>query len=126
MKNPAVRVVLMPRYTPLYGATTFYSPPINVKAFEKVILTVWKGNGIGSTPADVDEFDLQQSADLGIWNSILPAFTPASPNSELVTTKDLDLEWARLAVTVSGASPGISVWAIGTFVPRAGGGQASG
>jgi hypothetical protein len=111
-----VRIVLLPRYTGVYGTIPLYTPPINVRAYEKVIITAWKGNGIGDTPADV-EFRLGQSTDLGIWNAS-GDFSPASPGAEVVHEEELLLEWARLGVEITGASPGTTVWAVGTFIPR--------
>ena len=113
-----IRIVLFPRYTAVYGTVTLFTPPINVRAFEKAIITAWRGEGIGSTPADVG-FHMEQSADLGIWNAG-PSFSPASAGGEEIQETAFSLEWARLGATVSGASPGTTVWAVGVFVLRSG------
>jgi len=117
--DPILRMVLLPRYTALYGTTPFYSAPLNVKGFSKALISAWRGTGLGSTPATV-EFQFEQSADLGLWHAVGGTFTPASANAETTVTKDFVFEWVRLKATVSGSdgSRGVTVWAVGAFVPR--------
>lgn len=124
--NPILRMVLLPRYTALYGTVPFYTAPINVKGFAKALVSCWKGAGIGATPADLN-FELQQSADLGLWHVVDAAFTPANPDEDLTVTRELLFEWVRLKATVSGTagSQGVTVWAVGAFVPREGVGGAA-
>lgn len=115
--NPILRMVLLPRYTALYGTQALYTAPINVKGFATALVACWKSIGLGSTPADV-VFQLQQSADLGLWHDVGGTFTPASSEAEATVSRDFVFEWVRLKATVSEASPGITVWATGAFVPR--------
>jgi hypothetical protein len=112
-------LVLFPRYTALYGALPFYSAPVNVKGFARALISAWRGTGLGGTPATV-AFELQQSADLGLWHAIGSTFTPTNPGEDVAVAKDLLFEWVRLKATVSGTAPyeGATVWAVGAFVPR--------
>ncbi|NUN52309.1 MAG: hypothetical protein HUU06_05920 [Planctomycetaceae bacterium] len=110
------RKVILPRYTPLVGTTPFTSSPLDVRAFAQVLLTGWKGAGIGATPADL-EFVVQQSPDLEVWLDGTP-FSPASANAEVTRTESLSYAWMRLKATVSGADPAITAWMTGEFVLR--------
>ena len=121
MVDNAVRMVLLPRYTTVYGASALYLAPFNVRRFAKVVLTAWAGRGIG-TSAPAATIYVEQSADLDRWwtaGSVNP-----NPSSEKTTEFDLlGFEWARVKVLIEpavGQPPGTTVWAVGLFVPREG------
>ena len=113
-----MRIVLIPRYTALTGQSDFFTKPINVKRFAKVILTVWQSVGLGVAPSTA-RFFLQQSPDLLQWESVGSLF-PSTPVGDEETTVelDIDLEWIRLQVVVYEDVKGVTLWAVGQFVER--------
>jgi hypothetical protein len=114
--EPVFRTVLLPRYTALYGAAV-YSAPVAVKDFSRTLISCWRGTGLGSSPSGVS-FQLQQSTDLVHWFDVGSSFTPANPGEETTVERDLKLEWVRLGATPSGATPGVTCWAVAAFVTR--------
>jgi hypothetical protein len=114
MKEPVLRIVLFPRYTALYG-DEIYTAPINVKEFAKAVVTAWVGTGIGSTPAS-GGVAVEQSADLEHWHQVGSDLSP--DNAEESATFEFDLEWVRFKAMVSGTNPGVTLWAVGAFIPR--------
>lgn len=110
------RTVLLPRYTALYS-TEVHSAPVAVKDFSRTLISCWRGTGLGSTSAGV-AFQLQQSADLVNWFDVGASFTPTNPGEETTVERDLQLEWVRLEATPSGATPGVTCWAVAAFVTR--------
>jgi hypothetical protein len=121
MIDNTVRMVLLPRYTALYGTSPLYSAPFNVKRFARVVLTAWAGVGLGSLPPGVG-ISIEQSTDLEHWHTA--GVVGPDPDSEKTSVFDLlDMEWARTAVVVTpevGEPPGATVWAVGAFVLREG------
>ena len=120
MADRVARIILLPRYTALYGTVPFNGAPVNVRRFGSGLVTAWRSTGLGTSGAQASVvFKLQQSTDLGIWNNVGATISPGAEleASEAVT---LDLEWIRIVATVSGTKPGVTCWAIGTFVAREG------
>lgn len=121
MPDQVTRVVLLPRYTAVYGANPLYMAPFNVKRFAKVVLAGAKGRGLGTSMPDVT-VTIEQSADLGLWHSA-GSLALASSDGNSTSFNLKDLEWARVKVEVTpalGEPPGTTVWAVGAFVPREG------
>ena len=121
MNEPVVRMVLLPRYTAVYGEGPLDTAPFSVRRYARVILTGWAGRGLGAT-SPAATITLDQSADLGHWHEV-GSVSPAAGTEASETLDLLDLEWARLRVEVEpdeGEEPGTTVWAVGAFVPREG------
>ena len=78
--DQVVRVVLLPRYTAVYGGSPLYMAPFNVKKYAKVVLAGWTGRGIGS-PAPGVTITLEQSAYLGLWHSAGSLSPPTGPGT---------------------------------------------
>lgn len=118
MGGPVRRIVILPRYTAFYGATTFRTVPMNARDFAEVVLTAWRGNDLGSSSVSA-AFQLEQSpdADAGTWSAVGTALAPTVGN-ESTDTFSIEQEWVRLAVTVSGGDLGLTTWVVGDFVPR--------
>lgn len=109
------KIVLLPRFTTFSGARTFYSAPINVRAFASADIVTWIGNGVGTAPTFT--LVVEQSPDLKIWTP-LATFSP-TPETEADLTVNFGPEWVRLAITLAGADPGFTGWCVGDFVTRA-------
>ncbi|MCE9637731.1 MAG: hypothetical protein K8T90_18685 [Planctomycetes bacterium] len=109
------KIVLLPRYTSFSGAQVLTTAPINVRAFASATIGFWVGNGIGTTPTIAME--IQQSPDLKIWTS-LSTFT-GTPETEVTNNVTFEMEWVRLAITLTGTDPGFTGWCVGDFVTRA-------
>ncbi|MCK6479530.1 MAG: hypothetical protein HUU06_11275 [Planctomycetaceae bacterium] len=107
------RIVFLPRYTALYGGTTFKTPPVPAKEFAQLILTTWANVGIGSGSTVMT---LEESTDLEHWHAVGGTVSPGATEETYV--RDLSLEWIRLTVAVSGSPPGLTTWAVGALVPR--------
>lgn len=116
MKDPILRVVLFPRPTAIWGTTAVSSEPFPAKDFCRAVVVAGARTGMGSTPATVSVV-MEQSADGVRWFSIGSALTPAA-NDEATGSFELDLEWMRATATVSGGSPGVTMWAVAGMVPR--------
>lgn len=108
------RIVLLPRFTSFAGARTFRTAPLNVRLFASAVVSLWIGNGIGSSPSY--QMQLQESPDLKIWTTI-STFNP-SPETELAQDVTFSREWARLVVTLAGVDPAFTCWSVGDFVTR--------
>ena len=109
------KIVLLPRFTTFSGARTFNTAPINVRAFASADISLWVGNGVGTSPGF--SLVIQDSPDLKIW-STLSTINP-TPGTEAFQMVIFQREWIRLAVTLSGTDPGFTGWCVGDFVTRA-------
>ncbi len=116
MRGPVQRIVLIPRFTAFYGPLIFKTVPLNVREFANVMLTVWRSTDFGAAGVGIS-VQPQQSADVENWHDVGSPLTP-SAGGESVAFLDLDLEWMRLAVNVSGGDLGLTAWSVGDFVPR--------
>ena len=121
MKDPILRVVLFPRPTAIWGTSAVSSEPFRSKDFCQAVVVAGARTGMGATPATVS-VTLEQSADGVRWFTIGSALTPAA-NDEDTDAFDLDLEWMRATATVTGGSPGVTMWAVAGMVPRVSSGQ---
>jgi hypothetical protein len=113
-KPQVQRIVLLPRYTSFSGARVFHGAPFNLRAFASADLVLWTGPGVGASPAYV--LELQDSPDLKIWSPL--AILAPTPEVELSQAVTFRHEWVRLAVTLTGGSPGFTCWCVGDFVKR--------
>jgi hypothetical protein len=107
------KVILVPRFTSFYGATTFLTVPVNVHDYASAGLVAWRSAGIGTSP--VLSIQVQQSPDLDIWTT-LATITPTP--DETTSSVEFTQEWLRLAVALTGVNPGFTCWVVGNFVPR--------
>lgn len=114
------KIVLLPRFTSLSGATVYYTAPVNVRRYSSATVCVWKGKGIGTTPA----FSVQaeKSPDLLVWSAEGIAFAPADEQEVAQVFPSLETEWLRLRITITGGAvhPGYTCWAVGDFERRTG------
>ena len=108
------RLVLLPRFTTLVGAGTYYTKPVSIRPYGEAILSVWRGPDRGTSPT----FNVvaQVSRDLASWANA-QTFSPSS-STESTATFDVDAEWMRLRLVVGGTDPSVTSWCVGEFVER--------
>lgn len=115
MQQPVSRIILLPRYTAFAGATTFTGAPIWVRPYAQLILSLWRGSGLGSDAAL--QLQLHQSPDLESWSTLGSPIAP-SANQETTQPFSLGADWIKFRVDVTGSDPGITSWAVADLVPR--------
>jgi hypothetical protein len=108
------KVILLPRYTTLVGATDFITAPINVRPYATANISVWRGAMLGTTPTF--SLVIQESPDLTEWSTLESYSTGAG--SEDTKSVTFTMDWIRVKVTIGGAQPGVSCWAVGEFARR--------
>lgn len=120
MAGRNVPVVIFPRFTAFVGAGTYWSEPIPVAAYDRLVVNMWNGALIGetgTTPEMVAMF--QESTDLvtftGCTGSSTPVITVAA---DMQYSETLTKAWFRMGVALAGMAPGVTVWARGFFELR--------
>jgi hypothetical protein len=108
------KVILLPRYTTLVGATDFITAPINVRPYATANISVWRGEILGTN----DSFTLivQESPDLTEWKT-LESFS-TSAGDEDTEAVAFTMDWIRVKVTLTGSDPSVSCWCVGEFARR--------
>lgn len=113
MKGEQVPLVMIPRFTTYLGAGEFATAPLDVERFAAVVLTVWRGYLLGTTPtfhlyleashdAPADAADWVQLEDLGL-----------NDDQSVTVTHDLTRRWLRVRVVLGGTNPAVTCWASG-------------
>lgn len=105
------KLILLPRFTTFAGATTFETPPMNVRGYGQALIDLMLVGALGS-PAAALAVEVQESPDLGIWRDIGTLVSGSTTNVVF------SFEWVRLKVTVSGADPAVTCWSVGNFIRR--------
>lgn len=105
------KLILLPRFTTFAGATTFETPPMNVRGYGEALIDLQLAGAIGA-PAAALVVEVQESPDLGIWRDI------GTLVSGTTTSVTFAFEWIRLKITVSGADPAVTCWCVGNFIRR--------
>lgn len=105
------KLILLPRFTTFAGATTFETPPMNVRAYGFALIDLALAGALGSPLAGLS-VAVEESPDLGIWQ-LVGTLAPGS-----ATQVAFAFEWMRLKVTVTGTDPVVSCWSVGNFVRR--------
>ncbi|MEJ2202958.1 MAG: hypothetical protein P8170_02480 [Gemmatimonadota bacterium] len=115
MAQVVTPAVLLPRFTSIVGIGAFPSLPIEVTAFQRANLTVWRGPMIGTSTAISIAF--LESTDRNTWFEIKPAISPLE-NVETPVQLSFDRRWFRVVVHLVGTNPGVTCWVQGFFVNR--------
>jgi hypothetical protein len=105
------KLILLPRFTTFAGATTFETPPMNVRGYGQALLDLMVAGRLGAPPAGL-AVTVQESPDLGIWQGVGTLVPGAT------TEVSFSFEWMRLTITVSGPDPAVTCWCVGNFVRR--------
>jgi hypothetical protein len=110
-------VVIVPRFSALHGEATFLLAPLNVRAYHRLDLALWRNAGTG-----VDTFEVrpQFSPDLDRWEDVgTEPWSPAA-GQESKLTVEVAQEWFRLASDMTGTDPTLMLWVVGRFARRGG------
>jgi hypothetical protein len=110
-------LVLLARLTTLVGAGTFRTLGVDVSAFEKAIVHVWRGSLRGTGPGITVAFE--ESEDQNAWTACAggEAFVPAA-NAETMVELTLKRRHLRAVVTLTGTNVAVSLFAVGHLVSR--------
>ena len=113
MAGETTRIMLLPRYSSLVGATNFETTPHTARAFSEVSLTRWRGAGNGVSGLSVA---VELSADLRYW--VQDNSWSLAADDETTHTSPLNREWMRLVITLTGTDPAVPLWILGEFLRR--------
>lgn len=120
MSGKYVPVVLFPRYSTTVGTGVYPSFPIDVTAFERLSVTLWRGMLIGTTPGFGITF--QESNDRDAWTACIPLAPPSGwdpgPMAELTVQVTLTKAWLRWVLALTGVEAGATMWGQGFFTRR--------
>jgi hypothetical protein len=114
-----VSFVALPRYTALSGASEFTTSGVQVDDYANAILNVWHSVPIGGgTPGCA--FTCEESTDGYEWTTCAGTTEEYDPGDETEgqIVAQLKKRWFRLRVTVVGAGPSVSCWAVGSLEQR--------
>ena len=117
MKGELVPVVLVPRYTGYVGSGTYTTMPLNVEAFAKGTITLWRGRlpGTGS-PTFTAYFE--DSHDGVEWTPFDAGGEDPGADASAIVRFDLVRRWLRVRVVLTGSGTGASCWAVGMLERR--------
>ena len=125
MVGMAVPLILVPRFTGYVGAGTYATAPLDVTAYARAFVTLWRGPLVGD-PGDGALFEcwFEGSHDAQQWTRIVPM-----PPSPVITTVDtssdeeipLTRHWMRVVIRLTADSAfavGITCFAAGLLERR--------
>lgn len=121
-----VPVVLVPRSTTLAGAIGgsdgFTTVALDVTAFSRAVVTVWRGVVIGDPPPPMtDPFEIvfEESTDRVTWATCAgsPVIQPVE-NVQLGCTVTLAKRWFRVRIVLAQANNVASCWVAGFLEKR--------
>jgi hypothetical protein len=119
MAGELVPLVMLPRYSTFVGDSTFTTVAMDVTAYSKVILNVWRGRLGGSSPT----FGVSclESTDQETWTACagtnVTNFDPTEEDEGQVNAT-VTKRWFRIEITLGGTSPMITCWAVGFLEER--------
>lgn len=111
-------VVMVPRYSCYSGADDFMTIAMDVTAYSKATLNIWRSPLVGTTPTFA--FLFQESTDQVTWSAcaISPSGTDPGADSETQYEVTLTKRWFRLKLTLGGTDPVATCWCVGFFEER--------
>jgi hypothetical protein len=116
MAGRNVPLVMIPRFTAYVGTGTYDLLPIPASAYDRLVINVWRGPMLGTTPTLSVFF--QESNDGDTWvDTTGTAGGPVPLNVETQFTEALTKAWLRLRVVLAGTNPAGMCYAIG-FLER--------
>ena len=124
MKGTLVPVALVPRYSSFFGPESYSTAPMNVEAYCKGTMTLWRGPLPGTTPTFLAYFE--DSHDGLVWTPFNGSGEDPGENLAMVVRFDLQRRWLRVRVVLTGADSAVSCFAVGSLELRnpEGGGSA--
>jgi hypothetical protein len=111
--------VLVPRFTSFIGQENYSTAPVEVSAYAKAHVSLWRGPFIGDLGTGNFGFKIQESHDAYKWTTLA---TPTVPlNGAVLASVDLTRRWMRLLVEMFEDLSGncaLTCWATGYFEQR--------
>lgn len=116
MAGMQVPVVMFPRFTSLSGATTFVTVGMDVSDYEEAVLEFYRSSGAGLGTIAIT---YEESTDQNTWTTCAGgAFADPGANLSTQHKPVLSKRWYRASVTLTGANPVVTIWAVGFLVMR--------
>lgn len=111
-------VVMLPRYSCYSGADDFITIAMDVTAYLKATLNVWRSPLVGTTPTFAIAF--QESTDQVSWSACSVSGGGSDPGADTETQYVVTLtkRWFRVKVTLAGTDPVATCWCVGFFEDR--------
>lgn len=112
-------VVMLPRYSCYSGADSFITIAMDVTAYIKATLNLWRSPLVGGSPTFAIAFE--ESTDQVSWSACAVSGTPfpdPGADSETQYTVTLTKRWFRVKVTLGGTNPVATCWCVGFFEER--------
>jgi hypothetical protein len=118
MAGELVPLVLLPRFTTLAGEQDLYTVAMDVTAFEKALVNVWRGAMLGTTPEFRVTF--QESTDQFNWFTCgnTTANYQVTASTETQFQPEFTKRWFRLKVTLVDSGAVATCWAVGFLEER--------
>jgi hypothetical protein len=124
MTGESVPLVLVPRFTGLVGEQDFATVPIDVTAYAKAVVTLWRGPVLGTVASFTAFFEV--SHDNVTWFKIPvgtgeSGFDPSEAGDlgALVITLPFDRRWFRIRIELRGDDgPAVTCWCSGNLELR--------
>lgn len=119
MAGLLVPLVMLPRYSCYSGATVFTTIPIDVSAYDSIILSAWRGDLVGTA----FKLTVQESTDQSTatsWTTVSGISADSDPGEETEAkyTGTLTKRWLRLKLELTGTTPVVTCWALGFLQQR--------
>jgi hypothetical protein len=111
---------MLPRYSCYSGADTFMTIAMDVSAYSKATLNVWRSATVGTSPTF--QLTFEESTDQVYWSTCTSSPTPASNepavDTETQYTVTLAKRWFRVKIALGGTNPVSTCWCVGFFEER--------
>ena len=124
MKGTLVPVALVPRYSSYFGPESYATAPMNVEAYCKGTIALWRGPMPGTDPEFTAFFE--DSHDGVVWTPFDAEGEDPGEDEAVVVRFDLQRRWLRVRIVLAGTDSAVSCFVVGNLELRnpAGGGSA--
>jgi len=126
MQGACVPFVAIPRYTSFVGdqgEDGFTTVPMDLSAYDRGFLTVWRGPIVADAAGATVLFYLEDSEDAQHWGLMLSqgpdGLDPGEDQTVRIAIGVLK-KWFRVRTDLSGDDPAMTCWAVGELVTRVG------
>ena len=119
MASQRVPIVLVPRFNTFASTGTFPTVGLDVTDFSSAVISVWRGNVLGTAGGFGITF--QESSDQEQWSTCSGTNPDMDPGAfdEHTYSFDLQREFFRARVKLTGTAPVVTCYAAGFLLMRA-------
>ena len=118
MSPDITKLVIIPRFSSFVGSRAFTTQPMPVRDYATANIYFWRTQAFGTSPTVA--IAVQQSADVQLWWDVVTSSgTPSDAEVIPPLAATFTMDWMRFKLTLGGANPAISCWAVGDFRARA-------